>query len=196
MLEPLSLAEADQQFTLVISMFLNTVRTQLAMEGIEVSVPHVPPDEAILSARRGAPATRNPDVSYVDDISVLADKAINTLRRTVLVLRRVFRQFRLPPSFSSGKTEALADAFGPGASAPRMALWNTHACSVECVDEHGSTTIRLYRTCVHLGSIVSAPEVLVRTSAANRAYSCQEHRTDALQSFPAPLADRDGRGLP
>ena len=39
--------EADPQFTLVISMLSNTLRTQLAMEGIEASVPHVPPDEAI-----------------------------------------------------------------------------------------------------------------------------------------------------
>ena len=31
--------EADHWFTLVISMLLNTLRTQLAMEGIEASVP-------------------------------------------------------------------------------------------------------------------------------------------------------------
>ena len=31
--------EADQHFTLVISMLLDTLRTQLAMEGIEASVP-------------------------------------------------------------------------------------------------------------------------------------------------------------
>ena len=75
--------EADQQFTLVISMLLNTLRTQLAIEGIEASVPHVPPDEAILSARRAALVTWNPDVSYVDDIAIAipvhADQAINTL---------------------------------------------------------------------------------------------------------------------
>ena len=57
-----------------------------------------------------------------------------------------------------------------------MALWNTHACSVECVDEHGSTTIRLCRVYKHLGRIVSvqanmSPEVLARTSAA-----CSKHR--------------------
>ena len=62
--------EADQQFTLVISMLLNTLRTQLAMEGIEASIPHVPPDEAILSAGRDTPATWNLDVSYVDDIAL------------------------------------------------------------------------------------------------------------------------------
>ena len=44
--------EADQQFTLVISMLLNTLRTQLATEGIEASIPHLPPDEAMLSAWR------------------------------------------------------------------------------------------------------------------------------------------------
>ena len=49
--------EADQQFTLVTSMLLNTLPTQLAMEGIEAWVPHVPPDEAIWSAPRGTPAT-------------------------------------------------------------------------------------------------------------------------------------------
>ena len=107
-------------------------------------------------------------------IPVHADQAIDTLRRTVLVLRRVFRQFRLPLNFSAGKTEALVDAFGPGARALRMALWHTHACSVECADEHGSTTIRLCRAYKHLGSIVSvqanmSPEVLARTSAANLA---------------------------
>ena len=99
--------EADQQFTLFVSMLLNTLRTQLAIEGIEASIPHVPPDEAILSARRAAPVTWNLDVSYVDDIaiaiSVHADKSIFTLRRTVLVRRRVFRQFRLPLNFSVGK---------------------------------------------------------------------------------------------
>ena len=99
--------EADQQFILVISMLLTTLRTQLATEGIEAFVPRVPPDEAILSARRGAPATWNPDVSYVDDIAlaipVHADHAIDTLRRTVFVLRRVFRQFRVPLNFSDGK---------------------------------------------------------------------------------------------
>ena len=66
-------------------MLLNILRTQLAMEGIEASVPDVPPEEAILSARRGAPATWNPDVSYVDDsalaIPVHTHQAINTLRR-------------------------------------------------------------------------------------------------------------------
>ena len=88
--------EADQQFTLVTSIMLNTLRTQLAIEGIEASVPLVPPDEAILSARRAALVTWNPDVSYVYDIAIAipvhVDQAINTLRRTVLVLRRVFRQ--------------------------------------------------------------------------------------------------------
>ena len=94
-------SEAGQQFTLVISMLLNTLRTQLAVEGIEASVPHVPPDEAILSARRGARATWNPDVTYVDDIAlaipVHADQAINTLRRTVLELRRVFSAISITP---------------------------------------------------------------------------------------------------
>ena len=66
------------------------------------------------------------------------------------------------------------DAFGPGARALRMAMWHTHACNVKCVDEHGSTTVRLCRANKHLGSIVSiqanmSPEVLARTSAANRA---------------------------
>ena len=85
--------EADQQFTLVISMLVNTLRAQLAIEGIEASIPHVPSDEAILSARRAAPVTWNVDVSYLYDIAIAipvhADQAINTLRRTVLVLRRV-----------------------------------------------------------------------------------------------------------
>ena len=53
-------------------------------------------------------------------------------------------------------------------------MWHTHACNVECVDEHGFTTIRLCRAYKHSGSIVSvqanvSPEVLARTSAANRA---------------------------
>ena len=66
------------------------------------------------------------------------------------------------------------DAFGPGARALRMALRNTHACSVKCADEHGFTTIRICRACQHLGSVVSVQanmtsEVLARTSAANRA---------------------------
>ena len=65
--------------------------------------------------------------------------------------------------------EALVDAFGPGARALRMAMWHTHACNVECVNEHDSTTIRLCRAYKHLGSIVSiqanmSPEVLARTS--------------------------------
>ena len=64
-------------------------------------------------------------------IPVHADQVIYTLRRTILALRRVFRQFRLPLNFSAGKTEALVDAFGPGARALRMALCSTHACSVE-----------------------------------------------------------------
>ena len=116
--------EADQQFTLAISMLLNTLRTQLTMEGIQASVPHVPPVEAILSARREAPATWNLDVSYVDDIAlaipVHADQVINALRRTILVLRRVFRQFRLPLNLSAGETKALVDVFGPGACALRV----------------------------------------------------------------------------
>ena len=166
--------EAGQQFTLVISMLLNTLCTQLATEGIEASIPHVPPDEAILSARRDTPPTWNLGVSYVDDIAlaipVHADQVIKTLRSTILVLRRVVRQFRLPLNFSAGETEALLDAFDPGARALRMALCNTHACSVNCADEHGSTTIRICRAYKHLGSIVSVqanmtPEVLARTSA-------------------------------
>ena len=96
--------EANQQFTLVISMLLNTLRTQLAIMGIEASILHVPSDEAILSAGRAALVTW---VSYVDDIAIAilvhADQAINTLRCAVLVLRRVLRQFRLPLNFSAGK---------------------------------------------------------------------------------------------
>ena len=94
--------EADQQFTLVISMLLNNLRTQLAIEGIEASVPHVPPppDEAILFARRSAPATWNPDVSYVDDIAlailVHADQAINTLRHCSCAPSRFFGNFDYP----------------------------------------------------------------------------------------------------
>ena len=131
-----------------------------------------------MSARRDTPATWNLGVSYVDDIAlaipVHADQVIKTLRSTILVLRRAVRQFRLRLNFSAGKTEALVDAFGPGARALRMALCNTHACSVNCADEHGSTTIRICRAYKHLGSIVSVqanmtPEVLARTSAANRA---------------------------
>ena len=99
--------EADQQFTLVITMLLTTLRTQIAMEGIEASVPRMPPDEAILSARRGALATWNPDVSHVDDIAlaipVHADHANNTLRRTVFVLRRVFSAISILPNFSAEK---------------------------------------------------------------------------------------------
>ena len=97
--------EADQLFTLVISMLLNTLLTQLATEGIEASVPHVPPDENICSARRGALATWNPDIALA--ISVHADQAINTLRRTVLVRRRVFRQLRLLLYFCAGKPRLL-----------------------------------------------------------------------------------------
>ena len=99
--------EADQQFTPVISMLLNTLRARLATESIEASIPHVPSDETILPARRAALVTWNLDVSYVDDIAIAipvhADQAKNTLRRTVLVLRRVFRQFRLPLNFSVEK---------------------------------------------------------------------------------------------
>ena len=62
--------EVDQQFTLGIPMLLNTFRAQLAIEGIEASIPHVPSDEAILSAGRAAPVTWNLDVSYVDDIAI------------------------------------------------------------------------------------------------------------------------------
>ena len=135
------------------------------MEDIEPSIPHVPPDEAILSAGCDMPATWNLDVSYVDDtalaIPVHADQVIKTLRSTILVLRRGFRQFRLPLNFSAGKTEALVDAFGPGARALRMALCNTHACSVTCADEHGSTTIRIY-----LGSIVSAGQHVTKSTSS------------------------------
>ena len=54
-----------------------------------------------------------------------------------------------------------------------MAPCSTHACSVTWADDHGSTTIRICRAYKHLGSIVSVqanmtPEVLARTSAANR----------------------------
>ena len=177
-------------------MLLNTLRTQLAMEGSEASIPHVLPDEATLSARRDTPATWNLDVSYVDDIAlaipVHADQVIKTLRSTILVLRRVFRQLRLPLNFTAGKTEALVDAFGPGVRALRMALYNTHACSVNCADEHGSTTIRMCRAYKHLGSIVSVqanmtPEVLARTSAANRAMGAIRTPVLSARSFSTSL---------
>ena len=140
--------EADQQFT---SCHFDAVE-HFAYSTCQ----HVPPDETTLSAERAPPATWNLDVSYVGGIAipVHADQAINTLRRTVLVLVRVFSTI--------------------SARALRMALWHTHACNVECVDEHGSTTIRLCCAYKHLSSIVSIqanmlPEVLARTSAANRA---------------------------
>ena len=60
-------SEVDRQFTLVISTLLNTLRTQLAMEGIEASIPA---EEAILSAQRDTHSTWNMDVSYVDDIAL------------------------------------------------------------------------------------------------------------------------------
>ena len=131
-----------------------------------------------MSARRDTPSTWNLDVSYVDDIAlaitVHAHQVIKTLRRTIVVLRRVFSAISTTPQLLRWKNRGLVDAFVPGARALRKALCNTHACSVNCADEHGSTTIRICRAYKHLGSIVSVqanmtPELLAQTSAANRA---------------------------
>ena len=103
--------EADQQFTLVIPMLLNALHTQLAIEGIEASIPHVPPDEAILSARRAVLVTWNPDVSHVDDIAIAipvhADRAINTLRRAVIVLPTRFSAISATPQFFSWRNRGI-----------------------------------------------------------------------------------------
>ena len=145
--------ETDYQFTLVISVLLNTLRTQLLMEGIEASIPHVHPHEAILS-----PRARRQGHQHSPTHCACAPPCSS------------------PISFASqpirGKTEALLDAFGPGARALRMAVWSTHACNVECVGEQGSATIRPCRAFMHLGSIVTvqtnmSPEVRARSSAAN-----------------------------
>ena len=263
--------EADQPLTLVISVLLNTLRTQLLMEGIEAAIPHVHPHKAMLSARRAALVTWNLDVSYVDDIAlaipVRADKAINTLRRTVLVLRRVVRQFRLPLNFSAEKPKLW---WMPLVLVLALYAWLSGTRTHAMLNALMSMALRPFVSVAPTSSWAAlllcrqnmSPEVRARTSTANRALgttrapvlsaqdierlikkaalssfvlsrfsyltptwpklkcrcarwkaltaillvlpvvplsrrcSCQEHRTDALQSSPDPLADRDGCGSP
>ena len=124
---------------------------------------------------RDTPATWNLDVSYVDDIAlaipVHADQVIKTLRSTISCASLWVSAISTTPQLLCWKTEALVDAFGPGARAFRMALCNTHACSVNCADEHGSTTIRICRAYKHLGSIVSVQANISSQSCYGR-HSC------------------------
>ena len=77
---------------------------------------------------------------------VHADQALDTLRRVVLVLRRVLRQFRLPFNFCAGKNRGVSGCLRPWCSYP------THGSIVFAAPTHcfcaGQHVAR--GTCSHL----------------------------------------------
>ena len=110
--------EAGQQFTLVISMLLNTLHTQLAMEGTEASVPHVPPDEAIFclpSALRLRPGTLTFQTSTtLPQPSPYTPTRPSTLSDALFLCSvAFFGNFDYTLNFSAGKNRGFSGCLWP-----------------------------------------------------------------------------------
>ena len=130
--------EADQQFTLVISMLLNTLRTQLAMEASK---------HRILSARPCDLGTWT-----FHTLTTLPSPSPCMPTRSSKLSEALFScSVVCFGNFDYSSTSLLEEPRLWWMPSVLVRVCNTHACSVIYADEHGSTTIRICRAHKHFG---------------------------------------------